>query len=157
MGKHDLAQLIGGPLRVLTAALVLCLTSAATPIGFGIVSYDILVPQSGQQLGVNVINIQNLTGGSSLAPGSRVAAPLQFASNTIIQSLTFTTVAVLNTLSLRGKCEISGVGFGVDPNVSLGIHCCATDRRLVEGEKPRLASVSTWRKLLIFLNRRREA
>lgn len=60
--------------RVLSRAIAwasLCVMSGAAygesiPVGF--LSFDVLTPEQGQQLGVNVLNIANFTGSSSLAP-----------------------------------------------------------------------------------------
>ena len=67
--------------------VLLCLLgpfgSMAATFNFGLVSYDVLIPSDAQQLGVNVLNLQNFTGASALPPDFAITDGLTF-SNLVI-------------------------------------------------------------------------
>jgi hypothetical protein len=81
--------------RILMAALLLP-ASYAAPIAIGVISFDVAVPPSGADAGVNVIQIQNLTGSASLLPDFPVLTDLTFSSLT----LTLTTSGGLQVIDL---------------------------------------------------------
>jgi len=66
-------------------AVTLFAAAPAQPATFnvGLLSWDILVPEQSPQLGVNVFNIQNLTGTASLPPDFPVSTSLVFNNLTL--------------------------------------------------------------------------
>jgi hypothetical protein len=94
-------------------------------ITYGLISFDILIPTSGQQLGVNALNVSNFTGGSFVPPDFPIttAITLQNLSLTVVQpggsqvislgnlgpgevqpnlSLQFDSNVVINSVTLEG-------------------------------------------------------
>jgi len=89
--------------------VVLCLaglqatSGVASPLplslNLGILSFDVLHAAQGNQLGVNVINLENLTGASSVPPDFPITTGLTF-QNLILTILTQTTSLILNPAPL---------------------------------------------------------
>ncbi len=73
---------------------------SASTFSFGLLSYDVLIPGDTQQLGVNVLTLQNFTGPSALAPDFPITDALDFAN------------LMLTIVTANGSLTHSFQGFG---------------------------------------------
>jgi hypothetical protein len=92
---------LGAYIRTAVAVFTLLATRLpAASINFGLASFDVLIPEDGPQLGINVLNFQNFTGAFALPPDFPVLTPVSLTDFTVtIDSPGGTQLLSLGTLA----------------------------------------------------------